>query len=75
MNKTIKQKNYFIQYLKAIRVHHWLKNILVFVPALTGHLLTSQNFTTLAIVFFSLCCVASGLYLINDLLLLLNLLL
>jgi len=68
MNKTSKQKNYFIQYLIAIRVHHWLKNMLVFVPALTGHLLTSQNFATLATVFFSLCCVASGHYLINDLL-------
>lgn len=68
MNNISKQKNYFIQYLIGIRAHHWLKNMLVFVPALTGHLLTSQNFVTLAITFFSLCCVASGLYLINDLL-------
>ena len=68
MNKTIKQKNYFIQYLIAIRPHHWLKNMLVFLPALTGHLLTPQNLTVLAILFFSLCCVASGLYLLNDLL-------
>jgi len=68
MNKTSKQKNYFIQYLIAIRVHHWLKNMLVFLPVLTGHLLTLQHFRTLTIVFFSLCSVASGLYLMNDLL-------
>ena len=55
-------------YLKAIRIHHWPKNMLVFLPVLTGHLVTSENFSILLVLFFSLSFVASGMYLVNDLL-------
>ena len=54
---------------KALRMHQWLKNLLVFVPLLTAHrflepaaLLQSAG----AFVAFGLC--ASGTYLLNDLL-------
>lgn len=55
-------------YRKAIRLHQWLKNILVFVPLALAHLFTVKAVFTaiLAFVSFSLC--ASSVYVINDLL-------
>lgn len=56
-------------WLKAIRIHQWLKNLLVFVPLLAAHryldpLAVSQGL--LAFLAFGLC--ASGVYVVNDLL-------
>lgn len=54
---------------KALRLHQWLKNLLVFVPLAAAHSLTSVPLLTngaLAFVFFGLC--ASSVYLLNDLL-------
>lgn len=54
--------------LKEIRVHQWVKNLLVFVPVLLNH---SFNFSALAsvlIAFIAVCACASGIYVINDLL-------
>lgn len=56
-------------WIKAIRVHQWLKNLLVFVPLLASHqfLSTAQSVTSMvAFLAFSLC--ASGVYLLNDML-------
>ena len=56
-------------YLKACRVHQWVKNTLIFVPALAAHqILEVATLTnaTLAFLAFSLC--ASSVYLLNDLL-------
>ena len=55
-------------YLRALRVHQWLKNILILVPMLAGHMLTAEALmrATAAFVAFSLC--ASSVYLLNDLL-------
>ena len=55
--------------LRALRLHQWLKNLLVFLPLLTAHLVLAPNavlHTTIA--FFSFCLCASGVYLLNDLL-------
>ena len=68
MSKIRKESVPLIDYLKAIRIHHWPKNLLVFLPAITGHLITSESFSTLLVIFFSLSFVASGMYLMNDLL-------
>ena len=68
MSKIRKESIPLIDYLKAIRIHHWPKNLLVFLPAITGHLITPESFSTLLVVFFSLSFVASGMYLMNDLL-------
>ena len=68
MSRIRKENIRFADYLKAIRIYHWPKNLLVFLPALTGHLLTPESFSTLLVLFFSLSFVASGMYLINDLL-------
>jgi 4-hydroxybenzoate polyprenyltransferase len=58
-----------VTYLHAIRVHQWLKNLLLFVPILTAHqwseMLAISN-ALLAFAAFSLC--ASSVYLLNDLL-------
>ena len=55
-------------YAKAIRVHQWLKNLLVFVPLFAAHQLTMPSIgaAMLAFIAFSMC--ASAVYVINDLL-------
>ncbi|SFU39232.1 UbiA family prenyltransferase [Pseudoduganella namucuonensis] len=52
--------------LKAMRPRQWLKNLLVFVPMLAGHALTTATLlqSMTAFVAFSLC--ASSAYLLND---------
>ena len=52
---------------RALRVHQWAKNLLVFVPVLAAHAAHSALLlhACLAFVAFSLC--ASGVYLLNDL--------
>jgi 4-hydroxybenzoate polyprenyltransferase len=57
----------FQAWFKALRIHQYVKNALVFVPLLTAHAFTlhfALN-ATLAFVAFSLC--ASSVYLLNDL--------
>ena len=57
------------RYLKAFRVHQWLKNLLVFVPLVMAHELGDAaqiGRAFLAFLAFSLC--ASSVYLLNDLL-------
>ncbi|MCA1500810.1 UbiA family prenyltransferase [Bradyrhizobium sp. NBAIM14] len=55
-------------WVKALRVHQYAKNTLVFVPALTAHQLnlSTLGYALLAFLAFSAC--ASGAYLMNDLL-------
>ena len=53
--------------LRAIRIHQWVKNLLLFVPLLTSHNLTDINKFGLAIVaFFAFCFCASSVYILND---------
>ncbi len=55
--------------LKALRVHQWLKNLLLFAPIILAHQWLNMHAlraTVLAAISFSLC--ASGVYLMNDLL-------
>lgn len=54
---------------KALRVHQWIKNVLVFLPLLASHRVLDTSAlaaTLLAFLCFGLC--ASSVYLINDLL-------
>ena len=56
-------------YLKALRLHQWLKNTLIFVPLLLSHLLfdfVALQQAVLAFLAFGLC--ASSVYVLNDLL-------
>ena len=56
-------------YLKAMRLHQWLKNLLIFVPLITAHRFVEIDLlaqASLAFLAFGLC--ASSVYLLNDLL-------
>lgn len=59
----------FRHYLKALRIHQWLKNLLVFIPLVLAHRLGDLVLVgqaLLAFLAFGLC--ASSVYLLNDLL-------
>lgn len=56
-------------FLKAIRVHQYAKNLLVFLPLLAGHVLGHVDIVARTMVgFVSFCMMASAVYLLNDLL-------
>jgi len=55
-------------FLRAIRIHQWVKNLLLLVPLFTAHRYTEpQYFVPALIAFLSFGCCASSVYLINDL--------
>jgi 4-hydroxybenzoate polyprenyltransferase len=54
-------------YILALRPHQWLKNLLVFAPALAAHRLDHALLASL-LAFISFCLCASSVYTINDLL-------
>ncbi|MDR3562453.1 MAG: UbiA family prenyltransferase [Negativicutes bacterium] len=62
------QKGRFGTYIRALRVHQWLKNFLILGPLLASHQITVGNVaaTLLAMIAFSMA--ASSAYLLNDLL-------
>ena len=56
-------------WLRALRLHQWLKNLLVFIPLLASHRFLETEAVLLSVagfLAFGLC--ASGVYLLNDLL-------
>ena len=58
-----------LTWMKAMRVHQWVKNLLIFLPLLAGHQVGDMNRlvqAVLAFAAFSLC--ASAIYIANDLL-------
>lgn len=55
-------------YLKALRPHQWLKNILVFLPMLAAHQLTGASFLASLAAFVAFSLIASSVYVLNDLL-------
>ncbi|MGI4854700.1 MAG: UbiA family prenyltransferase [Janthinobacterium lividum] len=54
--------------LKAIRLHQWAKNVLVFLPAVLAHDLSPRSLLISLLAFFSISFCASATYIINDLL-------
>ncbi len=54
--------------LRAVRVHQWVKNLLVFVPVVLAHRLSDPEAILAAVLAFALFSLAaSGVYLLNDL--------
>jgi len=54
--------------LRCLRPHQWIKNLIVFVPVLTGHQLGDHSILQRAfLAFASFCLCASSAYLLNDL--------
>lgn len=58
----------FRHYLKEIRPHQWLKNLLVFLPMLAAHQFNWLTFLQAAIAFVAFSLTASSVYVLNDLL-------
>ncbi len=54
--------------LRAMRIHQWVKNLLVFVPSLLSHTLDPHAFLALLWAALSFSLIASGTYILNDLL-------
>ncbi len=57
------------RYFSAIRIHQWMKNILLFLPLLTAHKINEAGLivdTLFGAIAFSFC--ASSVYILNDLL-------
>lgn len=55
-------------YIKAVRPHQWLKNVLVFLPMVAAHQLDGVTFLLSLLAFVSFSLVASSVYVLNDLL-------
>ena len=53
-------------YLRALRPHHWLKNLLILAPALAGHVLTPDRLIAALPALTAFCLAASAGYLLND---------
>lgn len=59
----------FSAWFRVLRVHQWLKNLLLFVPLFAAHQLTNLNgWLALVLAFFSFSLCASSVYVVNDLL-------
>ncbi len=53
--------------LEAARPHHWVKNLLVFLPMLAAHQVSSNTLLNSVNAFVSFSLIASAVYLLNDL--------
>lgn len=53
---------------KAVRLHQWTKNVLMFVPVLLAHDLSFPKVSSAVLAFVSLSLFASAAYVVNDLL-------
>jgi 4-hydroxybenzoate polyprenyltransferase/phosphoserine phosphatase len=65
----VREKSDVRVWVRALRLHQWLKNLLIFLPLLAAHMLfvpQAMQRSVLAFFCFGLC--ASGVYLLNDLL-------
>jgi 4-hydroxybenzoate polyprenyltransferase len=63
------EKNAWTEFLRALRPHQWLKNLLVFLPLLAGHAWFDAEAWQASIrAFVGFCMAASSVYLFNDLL-------
>jgi 4-hydroxybenzoate polyprenyltransferase/phosphoserine phosphatase len=54
-------------YAKAMRVHQWLKNLLIFVPVVAAHKVVPVEVFPAMVAFLSFSFCASSVYLLNDL--------
>ncbi len=55
------------QVAKALRIHQWAKNVLVFIPVIASHQLTNRTLMIqAAVAFLSFSLTASSVYIIND---------
>ena len=55
------------QYIKVLRPHQWLKNLLVFIPILRPNHFDYDSLQSSVVAFIAFCFIASSSYIINDL--------
>jgi 4-hydroxybenzoate polyprenyltransferase len=54
--------------MRSMRVHQWVKNVLIFLPLIASHRIFEPDLLPLILAAFaSFCLCASGIYLVNDL--------
>ena len=59
----------WLAFVHALRVHQWVKNLLVFVPVILDHkLFRGESMAKASMGFVAFSCVASGGYILNDIL-------
>lgn len=58
----------FRSLIKAVRIHQWAKNVLIFLPLLLAHMHAPGIVAAAALAFFSFSLCASSTYIVNDLL-------
>lgn len=57
-----------VAFIRSLRLHQWVKNLIIFVPALAGHQLGDAALLQNAVwAFAAFCLCASGVYVANDL--------
>jgi 4-hydroxybenzoate polyprenyltransferase len=67
-NEFLERGSVFRAIVRAIRVHQWAKNLLIFVPLLLSHALTVSRLLTAFEAFVCFSLIASAAYIVNDLL-------
>jgi 4-hydroxybenzoate polyprenyltransferase len=55
-------------YVKALRPHQWLKNLLIFLPLFTAHSFAPEQWAVALVAFLAFSLIASSVYVLNDLL-------
>lgn len=63
-----KEDRSFLTYVRALRPHQWSKNLLVFLPIIASHQFVGYIIFETMLAFVCYCLVASGTYVLNDLL-------
>jgi 4-hydroxybenzoate polyprenyltransferase len=62
-----RDNNSILTYLRALRTHQWLKNILLFVPLIAAHEFSNTEVLfQIGLAFLSFCLCASSVYILND---------
>lgn len=54
------------KYVELIRIKHWVKNILLFIPLVCAKAITNENVIAIILGFFAFSFTASFIYIIND---------
>lgn len=80
LGKTLRRENIVVEKVfqdrsplassmrRALRVHQWAKNVLIFLPLILAHSLQAEKLLQSLMAFISFCLVASSTYIVNDLL-------
>lgn len=61
------KRSFFLSFFKAIRIHQWVKNLLILIPLLAAHQFDNlQNISLVLLAFLVFGLTASSVYVLND---------